>query len=99
MEVIFRTRQLLRNYEDGNLAARQWGRDVSNRYIFRIEQLREIGDFYQLYGIPSLRLHALRGSRNSELSIYLIGRWRLIVSKGDTEQSIVIEEVSNHYDD
>ena len=99
MEVIFRTRRLQRNYEDGNQAARQWGRDVAERYVFRIVQLREIQDFYQLYGVPSLRLHALRGSRNSELSIYLIGRWRLIVSKGDTEQSIVIEEVSNHYDD
>ena len=99
MEVIFRTRQLLRCYENASQAERQWGRRVARRYAFRIEQIREIEDFYQLYGIPSLRLHPLRGSRNNELSIYLVGRWRLIVSRGDTERSIIIEEVSNHYDD
>ena len=99
MEVIFRTRQLRRNYEDWDQAVRQWGRQVAQRFVFRIEQIREIEDFYQLYGIPSLRLHALHGSRNDELSIYLVGRWRLIVSKGDTEESIIIKEVSNHYDD
>ena len=33
------------------------------------------------------------------MSIYLTGRWRLIVTKGDTEETVVIEEVSNHYDD
>ena len=99
MEVIFRTRRLRRNYENTNQGVRQWGREVAERYAFRIEQIREIGDFYQLYGVPSLRLHALHGSRSDELSIYLVGRWRLIVSKGDTEQSIIIEEVSNHYDD
>lgn len=99
MQVIFRTRQLQRNYESWDQAVRQWGRPVARIYIFRIAQFREIEDFYQLYGIPSLRLHRLHGSRNDALSIYLVGRWRLIVTKGDTEQSIVIEEVSNHYDD
>ena len=43
--------------------------------------------------------HPLRGARRGELSIYLTGRWRLIVSKGDTAESIIIEGVSNHYDD
>ena len=99
MQVIFRTRQLRRNYESWDQAVRQWGRPVARRYVLRIAQFREIEDFYQLYGIPSLRLHPLRGSRNDELSIYLVGRWRLIVTRGDTEQSIIIEEVSNHYDD
>ena len=99
MEVIFRTRQLRLNYEDGNRAARQWGEPVGRRYVFRINQILDVEDFYQLYNIPSLRLHRLRGERWGELSIYLTGRWRLIVTMGDTERSIIIEEVSNHYDD
>ena len=99
MEVIFRTRQLQRNYEDVNRATTDWGRDVSRRYAVRIDELRRARDFYELYNVPALRLHPLHGSRAGELSIYLIGRWRLIVTRGDTPQSIIVEEVSNHYDD
>ena len=99
MEVIFRTRQLQLNYEDENRATRQWGEPLGSRYILRINQILDVENFYQLYGIPSLRLHPLRGARRGELSIYLTGRWRLIVSMGDTAESIIIEEVSNHYDD
>ena len=46
-----------------------------------------------------MRLHALKGSRTGEWAIYLTGQWRLIVTKGDTEEHMVIQEVSNHYDD
>ena len=99
MEVIFRTRQLQLNYEDENRATRQWGEPVGPRYVLRINQILDVENFYQLYGIPSLRLHPLRGARRGELSIYLTGRWRLIVRKGDTAESIIIEGVSNHYDD
>ena len=99
MQVIFRTRQLQRNYEDANRATIDWGRDVSRRYVRRIDELRRAHGFSQLYDIPTLRLHPLRGSRAGELSIYLTGRWRLIVTRGATPQSIIIEEVSNHYDD
>ena len=38
-------------------------------------------------------------SERGDLSIRLTGRWRLIVTKGDTEESVIIEEVSDHYDD
>ena len=99
MEVIFRTRQLQLNYEDENRATRQWGEPVGPRYVLRINQILDVENFYQLYGIPSLRLHPLRGARRGELSIYLTGRWRLIVRMGDTAESIIIEGVSNHYDD
>lgn len=99
MEVIFRTRQLRRNYEDVNRATTDWGRDVSRRYALRIDALRRARDLHELYNISALRLHPLRGSRAGELSIYLTGRWRLFVTRGDTPYSIILEEVSNHYDD
>ena len=99
MEVVFRTRQLQRNYEDVTRAISDWGYDVGKRYVRRVDELRRTHDFHELYNIPALRLHPLRGSRAGELSIYLTGRWRLIVTRGNTAQSIIIEEVSNHYDD
>ena len=44
-------------------------------------------------------LHPLKGSKRGELSIYLTGKWRLIVMKGDTGEDVIVKEVSNHYDD
>ena len=99
MEVIFRTNELRRCYEESGRAVQQWGPDVGRRYITRIETLAQVEDFRTLYRIRRLRLHPLQGTRRGELSIYLTGRWRLIVTRGDTEDSVIIEEVSNHYDD
>ena len=99
MEVIFRTRQLQRNYENATRAIADWGHNVGRRYVDRVSYLHEAEDFSQLYDARRLRLHPLHGSRTGEFSIYLTGRWRLIVTRGDTAQSIIVEEVSNHYDD
>ena len=99
MDIIFRTNQLARCYEESERAIQEWGPVVGPRYIDRINQLYQIEDFREAYDIASLRLHGLRGSRTGQLSIYLTGRWRLIVVRGDTQRSVIIEEVSNHYDD
>ena len=99
MEVIFRTNRLRRNYENSSRAARQWGADVGRRYALRINQLYAARDFQAAYNIRSMRLHPLRGSRRGELSIYLTGKWRLIVTKGGSEEQVIVSEVSNHYDD
>lgn len=99
MQVFFRTRRLQRNYEDATRAIADWGHDVGLRYVQRISEILDAQDVDQLYRTPALRLHPLRGSRAGELSIYLTGRWRLIITRGDTPQSVIIEEVSNHYGD
>ena len=99
VEVLFRTRQLRRNYEESARAAQQWGADVGRKYITRIEQLYAVKDLQQAYSIRSMRLHPLKGPRKGDLSIYLTGKWRLIVEEGDTEEQVIVKEVSNHYDD
>ena len=99
MEVIFRTRRLQRNYENRARAIIDWGPEVGQRYAQRIDEIRSAQSVDQLYRVPALRLHPLHGSRAGELSIYLNGRWRLIVTIGDTAQAVIVEEVSNHYDD
>ena len=99
MEVTFRTNQLQRCYEESNRAIQQWGPDVGRQYIVRINRLYAVSNFQEAYKIQSMHLHPLRSSGRGELSIRLTGRWRLIVTKGDTEESVIIEEVSNHYDD
>ncbi len=99
MEVRFRTKRLQRNYQESATATREWGPAVGRKYISRINQLYAVKDFQGAYKIRSMRLHPLKGSKKGELSIYLAARWRLIVTKGDTEESVVIKEVSIHYGD
>ena len=99
MEVAFGTIQLRRNYQESARAARQWGAEAGRKYITRIDELYAVKDFREAYNIRSMRLHPLQGSRKGELSIYLTDKWRLIVTKGDTEEHVIVREVSNHYDD
>ena len=99
MDVIFRTNQLERCYAESARAVRQWGPDVAERYNIAVTFLKSARNMQDAYNISSLHLHPLRGSRTGQLSIRLAGRWRLIITRGDTERSVIVEEVSNHYDD
>ena len=99
MEVYFRTNQLQHNYEQSARAIRRWGPEVGRKYITRINELLRVTNLQETYKIRAMRLHSLKGPEDGSLSIYLAGRWRLIVTADDTEESVVIEEVSNHYDD
>ena len=99
MDVIFRNNQLRRCYEESARAIQRWGPEVGRMYIRRIEMLYAAKDFQDAYHRTALHLHPLRSSQRGELSIYLVGRWRLIVTKGGSEEVVSIEEVSDHYDD
>ena len=99
MEVNFRTNELRRCHAESARAIRRWGPDVGRRYIARIRQLYAASNFSELYNSRALRLHPLQGPHRGKFAIYLTGRWRLIVTQGDTEDSLNVEEVSNHYDD
>ena len=99
MEVVFRTKRLQRNFQESIGAVRQWGPDVGRKYINRIEQIYAARNFGALYHIRSLRLHPLKGAKKGYFSIYLTGKWRLLITKEVTDGSVIIEEVSNHYDD
>lgn len=99
MEVSFRTNRLENNYRESAGAVRDWGSPVGRKYVSRINQLRRVRDFREAYAVRSLNLHPLRGNRAGTFAISLNARWRLIVSRGDSERSVIIEEVSDHYGD
>ena len=97
LKVLFRTRELQRCAQEESLAYREWGHDVGRAYLRRIATIRNISEFRRLFEIVSLHLHPLTGDRQGFYALTLIGRWRLIVTvESDT---VVVEEVSNHYGD
>ena len=99
MEVRFRTNRLQRNYERSSQAISEWGPVVGRKYIIRITEIYDARTFGTLLQIRSMRLHPLRGQFDGLWAINLTGAWRLLISKGASEQEIIIEEVSNHYGD
>ena len=95
----FATNELRRCYEESERAIRHWGPQVGRRYIQRIEILHAIKEFSEIFQFRSLHAHPLRGSRRGQYAITLTGQWRLIVTKGDTESDVSVQEVSRHYGD
>ena len=73
MEVVSRTRQLQRCYEESGRATQRWGPEVGPAYIRRIQMLHARKDFRDAYHRAALRLQPLRSSQRGELSIYLTG--------------------------
>lgn len=72
---------------------------MARRYAERVGTLRETEHFQLLYSIRRLRLHRLSGRRSDQFSIILDRRWRLIITYLESEETIVVEEVTNHYGD
>ncbi len=53
--------------------------------------------FEDLFTLRALRLHPLHGDRAGFFAVDLGPQRRLVISRSD--DSIMVEEVSNHYDD
>ena len=98
MKVVFVSTRLRRCYEESARAFREWGREVGRRYVSRIETLYAMRDFSETFRQPSWRTHPLKGGREGQYAINLTGQWRLIVTRGATDTTITVKEVSNHYE-
>ena len=99
MEVVFRTRELRRCYQDSREASRKWGQAVGAKYVERITVLQATPVFDDLYSHSALRLHLLKGNRQGDYAVTVHGRWRLIVTLGAAPGQLIVKEMSDHYDD
>ena len=53
-----------------------------------------------LYKIPELKCHPLKGDRKGQYAISVTGFYRLIFTlQGERVDVVLVEEVSKHYDD
>ena len=99
MKVSFRWQYLKRCYEKSQQAVQKWGPDVGKKYVTRVGQLFDAPTLQVVREQRALNFHALKGKRQGEFALKLTDKWRLIVKEGDTPNSLVIWEVTNHYDD
>jgi len=100
LEVTFRSNKLEACYRNSQKGRRAWGDDAAKRYIQRIDLLQEAENMLEVYELPGLRCHPLKGKREGQYAITLIEPWRLVfVLTGEKAEIIRIEEVSKHYGD
>lgn len=97
MQIEFRTKQLEGWYKDSKTAQRALGFSLAQKYVLRINTIKQAEDFDELKEIRSLRVHALKGHRSGQFAMNLDGFHRLIVT--DRGEIVRIEEVSKHYGD
>lgn len=98
LNVSFASRKLECCHADEGHPARAWGTPFARGYVLRVSLLYTTRPFEDVGTLRTLRLHPLRGKRNGQWAITLQGRWRLIVKALDAG-GILVQEVSNHYDD
>jgi len=100
LEIRFRTKKLEKQYLNHKEAIKAYGQQVAKKYIMRINTIKTVKYFDDLYAIPSLRFHPLEGNRKGEFAVKLTGFYRLIITNdGETFDIARIEEVSKHYGD
>jgi len=100
LEICFKTKKLQKQYENSKEAEKAYGTQVGRKYIQRVVILKSAKCFEDLYKIPSLKFHPLKGNRQGQYAMKLTGYWRLIITNdGDRFDIVKIEEVSDHYGD
>jgi plasmid maintenance system killer protein len=97
MKVVFRNRSLERCFVSSKEASQTWGQDVARRYVQRVALLLDVERFDDLFTATALDLDPLLGDRMGQYAMTLQGRWRLIVTA--EENTVTVEEVTNHYGD
>jgi proteic killer suppression protein len=97
VNVDFKNKKLERCYRESRLAIREWGHEVAERYIQRVNIMKKSDSVDELMKIKVLDCHPLKGDRQGQWAIKLTGFYRLIFRAKDG--GAVVEEVSKHYDD
>lgn len=99
MRIEFANNRLRRCYHVFTDASRAWGPVIARRYSRRVDDIIAAENLNDISKIPWNRLHRLSGRRSGQFSIALDRRWRLIITYNRAENTVRIEEVTNHYGD
>ncbi len=99
MDVEFHNKSMKSRYDDPSKAIRKWGKQIGERYVRVVSMIMSANGFDELFDVPSLRLHPLRGNRKGEYSFRLNIQMRLIVEYDRSSRTVIVKEVSKHYGD
>ncbi len=89
LTVKFSKRYLEKCYRKESEAIRRWGVDVGKKYIMRVSILYAVESINDLYKIPQLKFHPLKGDRKGQYAISSTERSRLIIKVKDNQIIII----------
>lgn len=98
MEIDFSSNRLNNAGSSLSEASRIYGVPIGRKYIQRLNILRAVEKFSQLFGFQALRLHPLKGNRAGQYSMILTGNYRMIVEK-IKEDKVRIVDVEDYHGD
>lgn len=100
VEVAFASKKLERCFKESKEAERKFGREVARKFILRVNLIKSVRTFDELRRLPGLSCHQLKGHWKGRWAITLVGRFRLsFMVEGESQNTIRVLEVSNHYGD
>ncbi len=88
---------LAKCYLEHKKAVKKWGMEIARKYIRRVNILKAVRHIDELRALPELDYHLLKGDRKGQHVVKLSKGMRLIFTVRD-ENTVVIEEVSKHYE-
>lgn len=97
MRIEFANNKLRRCYERETLAIKEWGPVRGPRYRRVVDRIKAANTFDDLFSIPSLRTHPLRGNRQGQHALTVQGTLRLIVVRGEDDRSVTLREVVDYH--
>lgn len=80
MQLEFANARLRKAFEKQSEAIREFGQVIGKKYVMALLLVKQARSADELYKIPQLRFHPLKGNREGEFSATLTGNWRLIMS-------------------
>ena len=96
MDIEFASKRLIEASVSIAEASRLFGVPIGRKYFQRLAVLRSAERFTELYGLQSLRLHPLKGSRTGLFSITLTSNYRLILAKVQDDKVKIIDVEDYH---
>ncbi len=97
MDFRFGSNSMRRAYESSSVALREWGEAAGKAYIARVNQIKHSKTLADL-SAGSSKFEALSGDRKDQYSFRLTKGMRLIMTLEDNGATVVIHEVSDHYE-
>ena len=96
MDLDFSSSSLRRAFESKEEAIRCFGEARGKKYVMNLLLVKRSKTMADLYRIPQLRFHPLKGDRKGEFSVALTGNWRIVLSFA-TDKHASIERVEDYH--
>lgn len=89
-------RKLRKAFESRPEAIRLYGEAIGKKYVMALMLVKQARSLEELFLIPQLRFHPLKGDRYGEYSATLTGNWRVIITF-PAEDIARIEKVEDYH--